>query len=247
MTMLRDTTLQSELLDADTIPTQPASKPRTPAGRKRPGVIAQKLGEKTDTELINLVREGERRAFDVLTARHQQMVTSILLRMMDLPDAQDVAQEAFIKAYKSLGSFRGDSQFATWLYRIATNTAMNHLKMRKRRPPTVHLDALDNDKSVHCHSVIDHNTPEAQVIADELERVLTRRLNRLTPDLRDAITSYELDGMSYQEIADHMQCPVGTVRSRISRSREIIEADLRANGFEPMSQRYHRHDMDEAG
>ena len=235
MTMLRESINSVELISTDYSSEQPAAKPeaKTPAP-------AQSMSEKSDPELIDMVRKGQKRAFDVLTSRHQQMVTSILLRMMDLPDAQDVAQEAFIKAYKSLDSFRGDSQFATWLYRIATNTAMNHLKMRKRRPPTVHLDALDNDKSMHCHSVVDHNTPEAQVIADELERLLTRRLNRLTPDLRDAITSYELDGMSYQEIADHMQCPVGTVRSRISRSREIIDADLRANGFEPMSQRYHR-------
>ena len=97
----------------------------------------------SDAELIEIVKEGDKRAFDVLVSRHQQMVTSILLRMMDLSDAQDVAQEAFVKAYRSINSFRGDSQFATWLYRIASNTAMNHLKGRKRRPSALHLDALD--------------------------------------------------------------------------------------------------------
>lgn len=198
------------------------------------------LNERSDVELIELVKAGKKHAFDVLVSRHQQMVTSILLRMMDLSDAQDVAQEAFIKAYKSINSFRGDSQFATWLYRIATNTAMNHLKVRKRRPMGVHLDALDNDRSALSDAVVDRNTPEAFVIADELHGILERRLSKLKPDLREAIVSYEIDGLSYQEIADNMECPVGTIRSRISRSREIIDADLRSHGYESLSQQYCR-------
>lgn len=236
MTMFRDSVAYAEYSADDT-----AVAPRKRTAKAAPPVAAispLKLVDKTDAELIEMVKDGTRGAFDVLVSRHQQMVTSILLRMMDLSDAQDVAQEAFIKAYRSIESFRGDSQFATWLYRIATNTAMNHLKGRKRRPAALHLDALDSDKSMHSVSMVDHSSPEAFVIAEELQSLLKKRLNKLKPDLREAIVSYEIDGLSYQEIADNMECPVGTIRSRISRSREIIDNDLRAHGYDPLSQEH---------
>lgn len=205
------------------------------------GKISKKaLEQKSDPELISDVHAGDKRAFDVLVCRHQPMIISTLLRMMDHSDAQDVAQETFIKAYRSLHSFRGDSQFATWLYRIATNTAMHHLKSRRRRSAAVQLDALDHDRSGYIDAIVDINTPEALAIADELHGKIERCLNRLKPSLQGAIVSYEIDGMSYQEIADRMDCPVGTIRSRISRSREILDTELSAHAFEPLVPRYCR-------
>lgn len=238
MTMLRETAQFSDLSADAPLATVRRARKAAPKLANRKPLPMLKLSDKSDIELIDLVRGGESRAFDVLVTRHQQMVTSILLRMMDLHDAQDVAQEAFVKAYRSLDSFRGDSQFATWLYRIASNTAMNHLKVRKRRSAAVHLDALDSEYGGYGEFVVDNNTPEEFVIAGELEGLLNKRLNKLKPDLRGAIMSYELDGLSYQEIADNMNCPVGTIRSRISRSREIIDHDLRVHGYDPLAQQF---------
>lgn len=244
MTMLRETLSYNEVAAETTATVRAPRKAKVAkkAALAKP-VSVLKLSDKSDNELIELVRSGESRAFDVLVARHQQMVTSILLRMMEMHDAQDVAQEAFVKAYRSLDSFRGDSQFATWLYRIATNTAMNHLKVRKRRSAAVHLDALEGEYGGFGEFVVDHNTPEDFLIADELQKLLNKRFNKLKPDLRGAIVSYELDGLSYQEIADNMECPVGTIRSRISRSREIIDNDLRAHGYDPLAQQHCREAM----
>ena len=200
------------------------------------------LQPKSDAALIEDIKAGQKQAYDVLVARHQPMVIASLLRMMDLADAQDVAQEAFIKAYRSLGSFRGDSQFATWLYRIARNTAMNHLKLRRRRPGGLQIETLDGDQPHYEEAAIDRNTPEDFVIADELQQLLQHRMGRMKPDLREAILCYEIEGMSYQEIAERMECPVGTIRSRISRGREILNKDLCAHGYDPLSHDFARRD-----
>lgn len=234
-------TLFRENHDAE-LDLMPAETPAAPARRKARGraqpLSLAALQHQDDARLVALAQQGETRAFDVLTRRHQQMVLSSLMRMMDLADAQDVAQDAFIKAYRSIGNFRGDSQFATWLYRIASNTAMNHLKMRRRHAGSLHLDALEGDKIGIADRLVDHDTPEDHVVAEQLQQVLEQRLQRMKPDLREAITCYELDGMSYQEIAERMDCPVGTIRSRISRSREVIDQGLRLHGYAPLSADY---------
>lgn len=239
MTLFRDSSPSTENLSAEDRGVGQARRSRARPAPARKSLRQLALDEKSDLELIEMVKAGERRAFDALVQRHQQMVISTLLRMMDMSDAQDVAQDAFIKAYRSIASFRGDSQFATWLYRIASNTAMNHLKLRRRRPGPMPLDGLDGD-FVFSDAVIDHNSPEDFVIAGELEGLLQRRLARMKPDLRQALMSYEIEGMSYQEIADSMDCPVGTIRSRISRGREILNHDLCLHGYDPLSPDFQR-------
>ena len=234
MSLLRDTGLYSPTLSAEEIIEGSTCQDRSAS----PAPIAvSRLHEFDDDALVEAARDGDKRAFDLLAGRHQQLLLSILMRMLDLPDAQDVAQEALLKAYRSLHKFRGDSQFSTWLYRIAVNTALNRLKLRKRTPGMVHLDTLDNDQTGFWPALCDHNTPEAQVIAGELEALIEQQLDGLAAELHESLVDYELQGMSYQEIADHMRCPVGTVRSRISRGRGVIDDALRSNGYDTLRRR----------
>lgn len=178
-----------------------------------------------DKQLVERVKAGDSRAFDLLVKKYQHKIIALIGRYVyDQHEAQDVAQETFIKAYRALPKFRGDSAFYTWLYRIAINTAKNHLVARGRRPADVDVD--DAQFFEGDNELKDIETPENQLYKDELEKVIKRTLNKLPEDLRIALTLREFEGMSYEEIAAVMDCPVGTVRSRIFRAREAIDKEI---------------------
>jgi RNA polymerase sigma-70 factor (ECF subfamily) len=180
-----------------------------------------------DRLLVKRVQAGDKRAFDLLVKQYQHKIIGLIGRYVyDQHEALDVAQEAFIKAYRALPGFRGDSAFYTWLYRIAINTAKNHLVSRNRRPPDVDVDVGDAQYLGTENELRDLETPENVLYRDELERVVKQTLDRLPEDLRVALTLREFEGMSYEEIANVMECPVGTVRSRIFRAREAIDKEI---------------------
>jgi RNA polymerase sigma-70 factor (ECF subfamily) len=182
----------------------------------------------TDQQLVARVQKGDSRAFDMLVLKYQHKIFSLISRYVrDADDVQDVAQEAFIKAYRSLPSFRGDSAFYTWLYRIAINTAKNHLVSRSRRPPGSDVEVEDAEYFESGGGLRTIETPENALFAEELKTVVQKAISALSEDLRTAITLREFDGLSYEDIADIMDCPVGTVRSRISRAREAIDLLVR--------------------
>lgn len=182
----------------------------------------------SDSELVRRVQAGEKQAFDVLVLRYQHRLVKLISRYVrDPQEAQDVGQEAFIKAYRALPSFRGESSFYTWLYRIGVNTAKNHLVAQSRRPPDSDVDTQDAERSDVDTGLRDQDTPEAEVAREEIERTVVAAIEALPEELRSAITLRELEGLSYQEIAQVMECPVGTVRSRIFRAREAIDKSLR--------------------
>lgn len=180
-----------------------------------------------DQRLVERVQAGDKRAFDLLVKQYQHKIIGLIGRYVyDSHEAMDIAQEAFIKAYRALPGFRGDSAFYTWLYRIAINTAKNHLVSRGRRPPDVDVD-VDDAQYLGAESQLrDLDTPESSLYRDELEKVVRDTLERLPEDLRVALTLREFDGMSYEDIANVMGCPVGTVRSRIFRAREAIDKEI---------------------
>lgn len=180
-----------------------------------------------DDLLVARVQQGDKRAFDMLVLKYQYKVQAIINRFVrDHAEAQDVAQETFIKAYRALANFRGESQFYTWLYRIAVNTSKNHLVSRGRRPPTSDVDADDADFYEGADALRDNNTPENRLATEQLERAIYDALDKLPEDLRTAVTLREMDGLSYEEIALAMECPIGTVRSRIFRAREAIDKHI---------------------
>ena len=182
-------------------------------------------GEATDQQLVVRVQEGDKRAFDLLVLKYQHKVHAIVGRFVrDTDEVADVVQEAFIKAYRALPKFRGESQFYTWLYRIAVNTAKNYLVSRSRRPPGSDVDIDDAEYYSGSEYLKDLVTPENQLFRDELESVIVKSIAELPEDLRTAVTLREYEGLSYEEIAEIMECPVGTVRSRIFRARESIDA-----------------------
>lgn len=182
-------------------------------------------GEATDQQLVVKVQEGDKRAFDLLVLKYQHKVHAIVGRFVrDTDEVADVVQEAFIKAYRALPKFRGESQFYTWLYRIAVNTAKNYLVSRSRRPPGSDVDIDDAEYYSGSEYLKDLGTPENQIFRDELESVIVKSIAELPEDLRTAVTLREYEGLSYEEIAEIMECPVGTVRSRIFRARESIDA-----------------------
>jgi len=182
-------------------------------------------GEATDQQLVFRVQEGDKRAFDLLVLKYQHKVHAIVGRFVrDTDEVADVVQEAFIKAYRALPKFRGESQFYTWLYRIAVNTAKNYLVSRSRRPPGSDVDIDDAEYYSGSEYLKDLGTPENQLFRDELESVIVNSIAELPEDLRTAVTLREYEGLSYEEIAEIMECPVGTVRSRIFRARESIDA-----------------------
>ncbi|NBB92416.1 MAG: RNA polymerase sigma factor RpoE [Gammaproteobacteria bacterium] len=187
------------------------------------------MGEReVDQELVERVQGGDKRAFDVLVGKYQHKIVSLISRYVtDHAEALDVAQEAFIKAYRAIGRFRGDSAFYTWLYRIAINTAKNHLVAQSRRPPSSDVDATDAEQFQVDSRLKEQDSPEHDVLRAEIERTIHQAIADLPDDLRVAITLRELDGMSYEDIAKTMDCPIGTVRSRIFRAREAIDARLR--------------------
>lgn len=181
----------------------------------------------TDQQLVARVQRGDKAAFDVLVLKYQHKISAIVSRFVnDRDDVNDVVQEAFIKAYRALGNFRGDSQFYTWLYRIAVNTAKNYLVSRSRRPPGSDIDVEDAEQFSSTDKLSDVDTPENLVYRDELERAVNGAIKSLPEDLRTAVTLREFEGLSYEEIAAIMECPVGTVRSRIFRAREAIDREI---------------------
>ena len=186
----------------------------------------------TDQALVERVQQGDKKAFNLLVSRYQNKVAGLLTRYVSRNDIPDVAQESFIKAYRSIESFRGDSAFYTWLYRIAVNTAKNYLAAQGRRPPSEDIlaeDAENYDAGIHLRDV---DTPENEILSGELKKVVFDTINGMPEDLKNAITLRELEGLSYEDIAEIMGCPVGTVRSRILRARAIIE-----NKIQPLMQR----------
>jgi RNA polymerase sigma-70 factor (ECF subfamily) len=182
----------------------------------------------SDLSLVQRVQRGDKSAFDVLVRKYQHKVVKLVMRYMrDPADAEDVAQEAFIKAYRALPQFRGDSAFYTWLYRIAINTAKNAIVSRDRSPVVYDLDLQNSEESYDMQGrLADTETPEALVLTEEIRTIVNRAIEALPEDLRTAIVLRELEGMSYEEIAAAMECPVGTVRSRIFRAREAIDHKL---------------------
>jgi len=187
--------------------------------------------KETDKQLVARVQKGDKRAFDLLVLKYQYKVHAIVARYInDREEVNDIVQEAFIKAYRALANFRGDSQFYTWLYRIAVNTAKNYLVSRSRRPPANDIDVDDAEYFAGSDKLRDVDTPENIVYRDELEQVVNDAITNLPEDLRSAVTLREFDGLSYEDIATIMECPVGTVRSRIFRAREAIDEQVKALG-----------------
>jgi RNA polymerase sigma-70 factor (ECF subfamily) len=185
--------------------------------------------EITDQQLVARVQKGDKKAFDLLVLKYQHKILSLVSRYLRNSDeVQDVAQEAFIKAYRALPNFRGESAFYTWLYRIAINTAKNYLVARQRRPPGVDIDIDDAEHYEGDFHLKDIENPENILFGNELKGVVERAINSLPTDLRTAVTLREFDGLSYEDIAAAMDCPVGTVRSRIFRAREAIDKQVKA-------------------
>ncbi|MCA1769993.1 MAG: RNA polymerase sigma factor RpoE [Halomonas sp.] len=181
----------------------------------------------TDQQLVERAQQGDNRAFDLLVKKYQHKIIGLIGRYVhDHSEVQDVAQEAFIKAYRALGKFRAESAFYTWMYRIAINTAKNHLVSRGRRPPGSDLDIADAEIVDHSGRLADSETPEAAMARDQLEAAVFEAIDNLPDDLRTAITLRELEGLSYEDIAQIMHCPVGTVRSRIFRAREAVDQHI---------------------
>ena len=184
--------------------------------------------EVSDVALVLRVQQGDRRAFDQLVQRYQHKVLKLVMRYVrNHAEAEDVAQEAFLKAYRAIQSFRGDSAFYTWIYRIAINTAKNALVAAKRRPVDYDLDLQDAEQVERSGRLRDDATPESLLLTDEIRATVDGAIAALPEDLRRAVILREYDGLSYEEIAETMGCPVGTVRSRIFRAREAIDRQLR--------------------
>lgn len=184
--------------------------------------------QELDLELVRRVQRGDGAAFDLLVRKYQHRIVALIGRYVhDWSECQDVAQETFLRAYRAMGNFRGDAQFYTWLHRIAVNTAKNHLVAHNRRPPTDDIDASDAEQYESGIRLRDTDTPERELMRQELERTVMKAVEALPEELRVAITLREVDGLSYEEIAQKMDCPIGTVRSRIFRAREAIDVELR--------------------
>ena len=179
--------------------------------------------QSSDKKLVKRVQKGDKGALDLLVLKYQHKIVNLVMRYVRDPElALDITQEAFIKAYRALPRFRGDSAFYTWMYRIAVNTAKNHLAAQRRRPMDVELDLQDPEQYDLHAKLTETDTPEGLTLGNELKEIVERAIAALPEDLRTAIILRELEGMSYEEIAQTMDCPVGTVRSRIFRARDAI-------------------------
>ena len=188
-----------------------------------------RMGEREiDQALVERVQQGDKRAFDMLVLKYQHRSIKLIARFVrDADDVQDVAQEAFIKAYRALKNFRGDSAFYTWMYRIAINTAKNHLVSAKRRATDSALDASEAEQYEGADWLKEYATPEKEMLAEEIKQVVNKTISELPDDLKEAITLREMEGLSYEDIAEVMACPIGTVRSRIFRAREAVDKQLK--------------------
>jgi RNA polymerase sigma-70 factor (ECF subfamily) len=192
-----------------------------------PGAQAMTTRE-ADQQLVERVQRGDKKAFDLLVLKYQQKVANLVSRFIrDPAEVLDVTQEAFIKAYRALPKFRGDSAFYTWLYRIASNTAKNHLATQGRRPPSDDVEAETAEQLDVGTRLKEYATPEHLALEEEIVHAIRDAVDELPEELRTAITLRELEGLSYEEIAEAMDCPIGTVRSRIFRAREAIDARLK--------------------
>jgi RNA polymerase sigma-70 factor, ECF subfamily len=181
----------------------------------------------SDKRLVERVKRGDKRAFDVLVLKYQHRIANLITRYVrDQDEVLDVTQEVFVKAYRAMNNFRGDAQFYTWLYRIAINTAKNFLVAKSRRPPDTDIDVDEREFSEQSVVISEESNPEDQLSGEQLKQVLQRALEDLPEELRVALMLREFDGLSYDEIAQVMDCPVGTVRSRIFRGRESIEKSI---------------------
>ena len=187
------------------------------------------MGEQgVDQLLVERVQRGDKKAFDVLVLKYQHKIVKLISRYVhDQAEVFDVAQDAFLKAYRALPNFRGESAFYTWLYRIAINTAKNYLVAQGRRPPDSDIEVEDAEQYEGESDLKENATPERMLLKDEIERTVFEVIEQLPEDLRTAITLRELEGLSYEEIAEAMACPIGTVRSRIFRAREAIQNKLK--------------------
>ncbi len=181
-----------------------------------------------DRALVERVQAGESRAFDLLVRKYQHRVLGLIGRMInDWAEAQDVAQEVFLRAYRSINAFRGDSSFYTWLYRIAVNTSKNHLVSNGRRPSTTDVETVETEHWSGAERMQEHATPEHELLRQEMERSVVSTVEALPEEIRLALTLREVDGLSYEEIAQVMDCPIGTVRSRIFRGRDAVDRNLK--------------------
>ena len=182
-----------------------------------------------DQQLVERVQRGDKAAFDLLVSKYQRKIFRLLSRLIrDQAEVEDVAQEAFIKAYRALPNFRGDSAFYTWLYRIAINTAKNHLvSLGRRAPTTTEADIEEAETFDDGEQLRDLNTPDSMLLTKQVGEAVNRAIDQLPEDLRTAIVLREIEGLSYEEIAESMNCPIGTVRSRIFRAREAIAQELK--------------------
>lgn len=186
------------------------------------------MNKDSDQQLVERTLNGNQAAFNLLVLRYQHKVAGLIARFVKDPhEVEDVAQEAFIKAYRALHLFRGDSAFYTWLYRIAVNTAKNHLVSRGRRPPSTDFDLDDAELVEDTSALRDIDSPEGLLQKAHLEKLINEAIDELPEDLRTAFTLREFSGLSYEDITEIMDCPVGTVRSRIFRAREAIDKKIR--------------------
>jgi len=202
--------------------------------KKRPDNHIKDRGQRgelgTDKQLVERVQLGDKRAFDLLVLKYQHRIIKLVTRYVrDPSDSMDVAQDAFLKAYRALPNFRGDSAFYTWLYRIAINTAKNYLTAQSRRPQEAELgnNTEDGEQFDFESTLRDYETPESLLLTDEIQQTIANTIDELPDDLRMAINLREIEGLSYEEIAEVMACPIGTVRSRIFRAREAIDNRLK--------------------
>ena len=188
-----------------------------------------RMGEQNlDQELVERVQRGDKTAFDILVRKYEHKLANVISRYIrDPAEVLDVSQEAFIKAYRALPNFRGDSAFYTWLYRIAINTAKNYLVAAGRRPPRDDIEAQDAEQFESASGLKEYATPEREALRSELAGTIQSAIDELPEELREAIVLRELEGLSYEEIATAMDCPIGTVRSRIFRARDAIEKRIR--------------------
>ena len=183
--------------------------------------------EITDLQVIEEIQRGNKQAFDSLVLKYQYKVFRIISRYVSDPsEILDITQETFIKVYKSIANFRGESSFYTWLYRIAVNTAKNHAASQGKRLPELSYEISDVEQYASRHNIREYSTPEKLLICDEMEHILYKAIDELSAELRTAIMLREIEGLTYDEIAMVMGCPVGTVRSRIFRARETIEEKI---------------------
>lgn len=192
------------------------------------GAQARMADVDEDGALVERAQAGDARAFDLLVRKYQHRVLGLVGRMVsDWSEAQDVAQEVFMRAWRSLGNFRGESSFYTWLYRIAVNTSKNQIVSSGRRPQTAELQTVEDEHWSGAGRMQEQATPENELLRQEMERTVVRTVEALPEDIRTALTLREVDGLSYDEIAELMQCPIGTVRSRIFRGREAIDRNIK--------------------